>query len=293
MRAVDYHPMDERLLLADRQNIEISELEYETVPDQQAALSPAPLARAVEARKPDANGAEITARSVLHDLGADLGGEITVRTDADSGVEVSGFAGTPARRAELEAALNRIPGIRTRLTTTEDLQARNKDGPAAGLLPGTAPQPAAIGDFLSDRIPDTAEREAVVSKALDLTQALLSHTFALARLGERYPPDEENRLSGTSKATLGRIIADHNASLRAAAHDLGLQLTAMFGPPPPASAIAEGGLWQDRTREVLRAAQRIDAGLSNLLSQARDSKTAGTMRRELASDVALLEALAQ
>jgi hypothetical protein len=67
----------------------------------------------------------------------------------------------------------------------------------------------------------------------------------------------------------------------------------MAGPPPPASAIAEGGLWQDRTREVLRAAQRIDAGLSNLLSEARDSKAAGTLRRELASDVALLEALAQ
>ena len=296
LRAADYHPIGGSVLFDDRQSVEISELEYQVLPDQKelaAAVAAPSSPPAAPFGKSDAGETEMQARSVLHELGADLGGEIQVRQTEDGKVEVSGFAGTTRQKQEMEAALSRLPGIVTKLETIDDLQAQGRASPKAGTSSRVTRQTAPLGEVLADHIPDSSEREALAGKALDLSQSLLGHAFALARLGDRYAPGEESRLSESGRETLRRMVADHAASIRKAAEELGSEVAAMFGDQREtgAKAVASNG-WQERRKELLAAAQQVDADLTAVLSEGRESKSADQKKAALPGEIAKLGAIA-
>jgi anti-sigma-K factor RskA len=295
LRTADYHPISESLSFEDRQSVEISELEYEVLRDERALAqfsapqspqSPPPLDK-----KSDSLDAELQARSILHEIGADLGGEIQVRHSDGRAVEISGFVGTARQKTQLQAALAHIPGIVTRLTTLDDIPTR--ESRTQGIAKGEGGAGLSLGDALSDRMPDSIEREESASQALDLSQIILSQAFALNRLSERYTPEEESRLSDAGRATLRRIAADHADVVTRTAGNLLQHISTGFGTPAMSTlSVVMAGPWQNRSAALVTAAQRLDSGLTAFFSQTSDSATVAQRKSAIPPEIANLLTMA-
>ncbi|MEO8657218.1 MAG: hypothetical protein ABI693_02045 [Bryobacteraceae bacterium] len=293
LRASDYHPISESLSFDDRQSVEISEVEFEELHDERAlAQFSAPLLpQSPLENKSDSIDTELQARSILHDIGADLGGEIQVRHTAGHTVEISGFAGTARQKTQLQAALAHIPGIVTSLTTLDDVSTHESRTPGTTKPAGSAT--LSLGDALADRMPDSIDREAFASKALDLSQILLSHAFALNRLSQRYTPEEEFHLSDAGRASLRRIAADHADALTRTARILLQHIGTGLGTPDMSTlSVAIAGPWQNRSAALVTAAQQLDSGLTAFFSQQSDSATIAQHKSAIPPEIADLLTMA-
>ena len=277
LRTSDYHPTAELLVLDDSQQLEITELEYRVAPFDQIAqgvfpLAVAPAADSKAAQAPSFTDAEIRALSALHSLSADLDEEIAVKHGPDGTVEITGLVTTADRKLQIEHALAAIPGLVTHLSTIGDAARRE---PATSRPPARAERPAASAEsgseILSERIPDSLQREAFLGKAFDSSQKLLSRAFALKRLSERYPPDEEGRLSDEGRRTLRNIISDHVWAMQQIAAALGEQFAGVFNASPPADTDdLQSVSWQAAAPGLLSIAQKVDADMTSLFTKPRD-----------------------
>jgi len=216
-----------------------------------------------------------------------------VRSGQNRAVEVSGFAGTVRRRMELVAALAQVPGIVMKLKTVEDISARDYGVPAGVGPSGLTTRALPLAEMLADRIPDPLEREAFAGKALDLSQTLLSHAFALSRLGDRYSPEAEIRLSESSRASLRKMAGDHVAIIRQTARELRQQMSTVLGEPEETQGeTSPSGPWQDRRAALQTAARNVDAGLTALFTEGSASNASKQRKAAISDEIAQLEAMA-
>ncbi len=217
---------------------------------------------------------EIEARFALHQAGACLG--VPVRVERVDGhlVQVGGLVESDERKAELLERLAKLapsPLLQIDIQTVEEALRRASAKPA-GQNPAPADAPSANGErlevvatdspiraelerYLRQKAGATAEgsgtavpleqqasdfSDRVVSSSL----ANLTEAWALRRLAERYGGDAGNRLPPSAAALLHRMLADHNASLRARTAAIQSQIRPLLltlvanghSQPPAASA---------------------------------------------------------
>jgi hypothetical protein len=205
VRATDFHPVAEDLLLRDSRDVKVQELAWEVLPMEAinvAIFEPEPTVYTVIRHpesvplqppgptEPELGEAELQARVAIHSEKADLGEQIELdREISKSGqmsVVVQGTVSTQERQNDLFAALQGIPHVEVRLQTMEDAQSQQDQFRAVngqGAVPQIA-QEAAAPEYgvASDGVESTKQPPAI---------AVAGRRAFEERLEERFPIAED------------------------------------------------------------------------------------------------------
>lgn len=227
----------------------------------------APSPSATEA--PNPFEAELFAEYTLHRLHADLGGETELARRSE-GLVVKGVVAGPERKQELEAALSKVPGIRVELRTAQEAASLERRSATAAPVEDRS-QPSrrvpALEEALSRSFPEQAARDSFVVDVLVRSQETLAHGFALERLGERFTPEIEHRLSSQSRQSLAAMVSDHERAITAGVSELLFKLAPLTGDEAAQfDAARTPGEWQERAKALLPKLQRLDRVVTRMVS---------------------------
>jgi len=209
---------------------------------QTAIASPAVAPTAVEL-----TAAEVEAHYALHLFNACLGDPIEVLRDSSDEILVRGLAEAEERKKELVAALERIPHVTVSIQTVAEAKAaissssHAQDG-TQNQEPGPEFQESEVVKvhsgklpiqnqleryFLQARAAESREGESNTesvgiaqkiadfsTKAVSLSNDVLSEAWALRQLSEDYPARQKEGLRPATRWLLGAMIRDHTTGLR-------------------------------------------------------------------------------
>jgi hypothetical protein len=231
LREMDYHAISRSVTFRDAGTVEIAELDYRVLDwsearkdwfeDVETAVVPVPhnVARDVpvmKERKPDPaelDLAELKARLVLSERGADTGEQIEVLRTGD-GVRVEGLASTPERKDELVSALEDVPNVTVRLNTPEE-RAASEGQPSTPtrikvIESGSQPSPLLVY-LQGEHQPIDSYRQfsaKMMDSALRISQQCHALNELQAEFGSRMPLDEPAR------QVYGAVFNNHVAKLK-------------------------------------------------------------------------------
>jgi hypothetical protein len=215
-------------------------------------LPPSAPRQKTEARPAPAGSVELKVWVALHRLQADLGEPIEVAAQPDGRVLVTGTAIPRARRSQLQAALDAIPGVAVKWEEAKPGQGPAREGVAFEL--GRLPWQADL-----EKVFGSAEMvERVSNEALDLSESLGARGHALRRL-ERL---RTNALTAEETAEWNRLAGDHRREMRRLAGQLRGRLAPLWaywsasaaaGMPPTNAAAAAAATRADHLGNVLFA----------------------------------------
>jgi len=208
---------------------------------------------------------EMDVRWTLHEIDADLGDALEIRSSGD-GVTVSGTLDDAARRDQIESVLRALPRVSTHLTqASADAGLLERAQPLE--MSGAAANPL-LASALAKDLPNAAARQDFVLHALNLSRDLLRHSWALQGLADRYPQPVEQDLPRAARYRLQLIVADHARRLRTAAEEA----ASLWKPHVDltASDAANGIPWQTAAPESLRSAESLDHLTVRLLTAGGD-----------------------
>jgi hypothetical protein len=302
VRASDYHPISALYRFQGRSDeVEFTELDYEVrrletldaavrselgagadTPAQVESSGIAP-ASAGSPAPASLDSLEVNALYALHERQADLGGETEVTRQAGV-VKVAGVVVSRERKAELTAALARLPDVQVELYTAQE--AANRQAHAIASAPespsSSAARAPALRDALNARFPDQVARDSFVLDVLDCSQQALAHGFALDRLATRYPAEGVAGLSKEARSELRTMSGDHLRTLRKELDSLFERLTPLAGEVRVASAPeVNAGAAEAEPASLVPDLQKLDRIVAGLVSGSDGAEAdAGTLVRE-------------
>jgi hypothetical protein len=205
---------------------------------------------------------EMEVRWALHQIGADLGEALAIEPRGDKLV-IRGTLDDETRRDQIAGALGGFPNVSAQLNlAVPDVKVLAKARPIeSGETPTGAPLLAAQ---LRKNQPDPEARRVFVSGALEASQDILRHSWALRRLAQRYSVTAEGALSAELRASLSRLVAEHQDAIGAAARK-----AASLWQPYVELDIRSGSprlSWQEASRRILKTAQSFDHVTARLLA---------------------------
>lgn len=297
VRADDYHPVVEDLRLRDDTQIEIAELSYDVVglsslrqdifgsqvaPEPMRFPSPAP----IHAMLPNASqmaASELPVRTVLHNLGADLGEQVTVHQVSNDAIQVDGVAEDETRKQQISNALNGIRHTQVRIMTVAQAAVHPQPGhplPTATDTLITASAPL-LEEQLEKRFPDSDQRAEYV---INLSRYAKAHprAWALARLADRYSSQQTALLDPEAQHQLQSLLTDHITALRQDVGRLQNQLsqvlssasnTAAANTATSASVTSQQDDWRIRAYRVHSSVEIIIEVVSVLLTGSTENST--------------------
>jgi hypothetical protein len=236
VREADFHPVGRTVEFRDHSTVEIAELSLEVLPwsavdaglfapenlrepaatpvtDARAALPV--LARALPPTEASLDRAELSARYILNQLGADTGEQIAI-TRGPAGVAVQGVVDTPERKRELTGRLAGVPGLRVELNTPAELPQAAADPASTAALPSGSSlpdQPSALQTFLLARGHTVGESNSVAEKLFAAALAAGRQCEAMAELEERFA-SLQNSHAPVDLEMLALLLARHREQLR-------------------------------------------------------------------------------
>jgi hypothetical protein len=181
------------------------------------ALSPNPVTPVASAEL------EVEVLRLLHEAGADLGEQITVKRTAGGPVRVSGIVETDQRKAEILAALNSVAGnpavqidIQTVAEAVAKQQPKNSSSPRAVTSEGVEIQSTGIAAEPELRTyferrganPDTAVRQFATGIVGQSRQAM-QHLGAMKRLVSQFSPEQLRTLTPDARAKWLSLLQWH------------------------------------------------------------------------------------
>ena len=283
MKRETHQPIAQRLIYDDQSEVEIWLIGETIVAPPSAPLrvaehpavtaSPAPpVAVAI-----DVDDTEMEVRARLHQLGADLGEDVSVRRRADGSIDVKGTVQTGSRLAELARALDGLPRVAVLVRAPSERDAV-VTGPTVAVAPA-ALKPPVLAAWLQKAFASSAAREEYVTRAVMLSDKLTNHALALGALADRYPPAAVAGLSPRATARLDAIVHDHQSGLRNAAAELVAHVTTFM---PERDRASDGvrsdvnnsadcsadtrDMWQGRASRDLAAARHAGQAILDLLT---------------------------
>jgi RNA polymerase sigma factor (sigma-70 family) len=186
---------------------------------------------------------EMAVRIALHDVQADLGEDLTLRS-TPAGVAIQGVVDGAARRDSIARAISGLDGARMNVRTADEFSARARASSKRATraadstrvtrtingveASGAEESPAfanAVQEALAARMPAPADRAAFVNETLARADDALARAWALRRLAERYQPRDITGLSPRSSQSLAALVDDHTATLRTAVDVLVTRVT--------------------------------------------------------------------
>jgi DNA-directed RNA polymerase specialized sigma24 family protein len=295
VRASDFHAVGKTIELRDYGTVEIAELNYDVMPP--GAENPdwfEPLTNQAPAtlqtphagmRLPhllsrlELDRAELTARSMLHQLHADTGEPIRL-VRGTNGVEINGVVDTDTRKRELLSRLALAPNVHASILTVEEIGVR---ATAHGVYGNGRPiqaysleaQPSPLEQYMrANHLP--IDQLATLSQSLldgglkmNQAEARLSELEPRFKEAHQLPIELQNQLATLSRAYLESIKGGLDADQRT------LQaLHFRHGETPLVSDAQGGGLDQDVRRYQQLCLELIGNGTN-------DSRPATTIADEL------------
>lgn len=295
VRRETFHVTRQLLVFDGIGRIEIEEIAEWVRPQPATVLASAAAAPAAVAL-PELDAlqrAELDARLVLRDAGADLGGDVRVSSGADA-VRVEGRIGSAALRRALSAQLSAVPLVRVALSAaapaaaeagSPEFGATTSDASASGApafgavssgatsseaVPSGAAARPALGRWLNRTFgeePSEAKRT-FVPRLEGLIHTVTLRLTALDALSSRYADAGAAPLSPAARAKLQRLLDLHYRALNTDLHALDARVAVLFGstarPEPAEIAPAD---WARRVDAGLVHARALDRLLDTLLTR--------------------------
>ncbi len=265
---IDFSPRAKHVELRDGIIIDVDTVESAAAASE---TLPEPAAPATEAAAPTPNSAadtgerealEMEVRWALHQIDADLGEALAIEPRGDKLV-IRGTLDDQTRLDRIAAALGGFPNVSAQL---------NLAVPDVNLLAKARPiesgEAAAGGPLLAAQLrkdlPDPEARRLFVAGALEASQDILRHSWALRRLAARYSVAAETALPAEVRESLSRLVAAHHDAIGAAGRK-----AASLWQPYVQLDVRSGSLrlsWQEASRRILQTAQSFDHVTALLLA---------------------------
>jgi hypothetical protein len=230
-----------------------------TAPTTRAASPARALAAAV-----NLNDLEMTVRYALHGIGADLGENIEISPHVPDQLVVSAGGASPRVKEELAVLLANKPGVRLEL----EVGGANTTSSRVTAIPHTMARPP--DQRLMSFFGDAAAEENFTRSALQSSTGILAHLYALRELTNRWPPEQEERLSVAARAQFATMLRDHAHDIQIGVSQLQPQMDFFlkgFGYQATGSIPGMAGTaWRDASASGLVAARGVDHILRSLLT---------------------------
>ena len=293
LRTLDLQPVHERFDFRDREWMEVSELPDDAAPASDViarnphagAIQP-PLAPSSEPAKISqaTAGEELQVFAVLHRLGADLGDPIEVTRERNQ-IVVAGVGIAQDLQDQLHKALAAVPNVVVRFSEPA--------APATGYAqPATPAMPAKSNSQpfqarIEQQIGGRRNFEQFSSQLLDMTEAMMSHAYALRRLADRFSRDLEASLSVADRRVLQSLNREHTSAIKQQTAQMEQLLKPVLLPlggisPGATTSRVHSVSWQPATEELFQNARNVEALLAVMLGV-----TPGSSNAQLSSEVLL------
>jgi hypothetical protein len=290
LRSADYHTIGARLRLSDQSTIQISELSYQVVQigalrtglfDLPRQETPAVLMKNVPANAvSDLANSEISALSILHNIHAELGGEISIDDSNPISVTIEGVVEDLARKQEIERALRGIPAVQMNIETVAQkrtsMHAQVYESP--GALSATSVPPL-LDKQLKEWFPAPEDRREYVRGVLSYGQSAASHAWVLDELSNHFPRARWMALRPKERKDLNSLLREEANSLSEDLDGLKRQddmilvepvvgassTTPAYDKPEEVLLRDDSADWNDQVRRIHFTLDRVSDHLSALI----------------------------
>ena len=249
------------------------------VPSRPAAIVPGPTASISD---------ELEVLKALHGIGADLGDPLHVSL-SNGRVLVAGIGIAPARRQQIQSALEPLPRVAVEFTE-----------PTAAVLPpdvSAAPSiissdaPGLFQARLETQLGGRAAVDRFAGLVLNWNDKLTSHAYALRSLAQQFPSDAS--LSDADRASLDAMVRDHLTAMDVPSANFDRAMVPVLtgiGATASTPATPADSAWQASAEHVFQAARKVEMLSSRLLGVARGEKANPDLPSELLGAVSELRA---
>jgi hypothetical protein len=137
-----------------------------------------------------------------------------------------------------------------------------------------------------------ANFEQLASQVLDLSEPMMSRVYALRRLAELFPPEQESQLSPQDRQLLRHLQQEHTAALRQQSAELNRMLKPVLpthGGAAPGRIISSGA-WQSATEDLFQTARRVEKLLAVMFAAAPGESADDQVPAQLLSSLSELRA---
>jgi hypothetical protein len=272
VREVDFHPVEQHILFADQQTLDLFELDFKvdnevTRSEQKASQQTASPSREGTGRaRGNLDEIEVEVRYKLFAEKLDLGEDLQIG-QAGNEVSVTGIASSQERASAIALSLRGMDNVRVRVISPETARTSRRVSDSARASSGEESQ-VAVGSPLAESL---LSREFPPEKKADFVNAwlaasenALSHAWAMKRIAERYSASEESRLNRDSAAKLREMLRAHLQEVEKSNAELDSLSKVLPGAKeellPGVSDSREGVL------EFFREVQRQDSLLAKLVA---------------------------
>ncbi len=246
---------------------------------------------------PNLDDVEVGVRYDLHRIGADLGESIEVSQHTPDAVIVNAWGISSERKAQLASLLDGKPDVRLEFQPP-DINSSVAAQPARSVVIPQPPLPQQQPDRRLEQYFGSRDTEENYTRAvLDTSTTLLSHLYALRALAQRWPSNNDPRLSDSSRAELAAMVQDHAREVASQVDELKAELVPLmsgFGyqlkSDAPSGAFAS---WQDVGVASLGAGKQIDFTLRSLLTTSTSPTSVDAAMPRLQQQLTELDILAK
>ncbi|MFL6414754.1 MAG: zf-HC2 domain-containing protein [Bryobacteraceae bacterium] len=241
-----------------------------------AKLNPIPLPLTVEPPQAIATAdLEVEALSLLSQVGADLGEQITVERTAEGTLQITGIAETDQRKTEIINALGSIAGnpavnIKIQSVTeavADQRQPKATPSPSVREVEITGNTIAAEPDlrtYFGGKTEDTDQAiRQYAARMVSLSGRAMDHLWAMKRLLNQFSPEEIRALSPEARDKWISLIRSHARSFQQTSQLLRRELQPVFFPGQSLGAAAEETTITDINKLAGLVNQLFELGSTN------------------------------
>jgi anti-sigma factor RsiW len=290
LRSQDLQPTEGRFEFRNQDWVEIT-----AIPDLPesftAAAAPAPEPHTASPAAPTnitpslptpTIGDELRVLAALHGIGADLGDPLEVKRDT-SRIVVSGVGIAPDRQQQVQQAVNSLPNVVVRFTESD--AAQQPSLPEKSVATDSPQVQVRIAEQMGGR----ARFDQIAAQALDISEPLMAHAYALRRLAEKFPATVEAELYPPDLAILRGLQRDHVSALREQTRELDQILKPALKSVPVGQA--SGLSATNATEDLFQSARRVEKLLAVVFGAApADDSASSQLPAQLLSAVTDLRA---
>jgi hypothetical protein len=220
MRETDFHPVSRTVQFRDKENIEIAELSYETLPWRDARpewFEPAAPVVSNDAATRHLNSstskidrppseaeldeAELAVRLALNSLSADITQRLEL-SRSFGGIQVKGIVPEASQKQELVSLISRIPHAGAVIRTFADLDSDPKDKPESIKVANVESQPSPLAQYLKVKNVPVTDAAQISHKIFESSAIIRQAAHALAELDQKF---EASKLTLSAKESLQKL----------------------------------------------------------------------------------------
>jgi hypothetical protein len=298
----DYLPVSERLEFRDGDWVELNEI-AETSTENAGATGVAHVEAPVRAAEPPSRSAafapgpsasisdELQVLSALSAIEADLGDPVEVSLTGDK-VVVTGVDIPPHRQDEIRASVANLPHVSVEFSPSQ-LAAVPPPAAAASSSVGSAAN-SPMEARLEKHFGGHAEFDRFSTQLLDLDEAAMKRVFALRNLAQKFPSQDEAKLSSQDLNLLHELSRKHTAVL--AEKIAGMErilVPAVSSLGGTAASVVPAGshtAWQSAAEDVYRSAHSVDVLISRMLGMTAGNSSTSALPSNLMAALKDLDA---